>query len=127
MSLSLNHQGILFWTNKKFFFLFQLLKLRKFCGKKLRKTRFFGDLMSRTKYTISIQLLQTPQLRSHYHRCKTSLGCAHCAVFDDVNHKNASFCYSNALSKPTTCTSFQSGTLEFDNGVRCDLSQYHQR
>ena len=31
------------------------------------------------------------------------------------------------LSKPTTCTSFQSGTLEFSNGVRCDFSQYHQR
>lgn len=61
------------------------------------------------------------------HLCKTSLGCAHCAVFDDVNRKNASFCYSNTLSKPTTCTSFQSGTLEFSNGVRCDLSQYHQR
>ena len=61
------------------------------------------------------------------HMCKTSLGCAHCAVFDDVHRKNASFCYSNALSKPTTCTSFQSGTLEFSNGVRCDLSQYHQR
>lgn len=61
------------------------------------------------------------------HLCKTSLGCAHCAVFDDVNRKNASFCYSNMLSKPTTCTSFQSGTLEFSNGVRCDLSQYHQR
>ena len=55
------------------------------------------------------------------------LGCAHCSVFDDVNSKNASYCYSNALSKPTTCTSFQSGTLEFSNGVRCDFSQYHQR
>lgn len=60
------------------------------------------------------------------HKCKTSLGCAHCAVFDDVNRQNASFCYSNSLKKPQTCTSFQSGTLEFTNGVRCDLSQYQQ-
>jgi uncharacterized protein YjbI with pentapeptide repeats len=47
--------------------------------------------------------------QSEPHRCKTSLGCAHCSVFDDVNGQNATFCYSNALSKPSTCTSFQSG------------------
>ena len=60
-------------------------------------------------------------------RCKLSLGCAHCSVFDDVRDVNATYCYSNARSKPATCTSFESGTLEFSNGVRCELSQHRQR
>ncbi len=57
--------------------------------------------------------------------CKSTLGCALCSVFDDENSKNASFCYSNdALLKPATCTSFQSGTLEFSVGVKCNISSY---
>ena len=81
-----------------------------------------GDL---TKFSLPVDYCNLFQDEAH--KCKTSLGCAHCAVFDDVHLKNDSFCYSNSLTKPSTCTSFQSGTLEFDHGVRCDLNQYHQR
>ena len=84
--------------------------------------QFQGDL---TKFSLPVDYCNLFQDEAH--KCKTSLGCAHCAVFDDVHLKNDSFCYSNSLTKPSTCTSFQSGTLEFDHGVRCDLAQYQQR
>ena len=49
-SLVQNWEKKLFWTNKKFLFLFQLLKLRKFRGTNWGKQdSWFGGLMSRTR------------------------------------------------------------------------------
>ena len=51
--------------------------------------------------------------------CKTTLGCAHCSVFDGTGN-NSTFCYSNNLEKPRSCKILETGQVSLSDGVSCE-------
>ena len=60
--------------------------------------------------------------------CKSTPGCGSAVLVDDFD-KNTTFCYSNALSKPTApCSNEASGgALYYSNGILCEGAELSER